>query len=168
MGNKQQYIIVFGVSGSGKSLVSKMLAQHLNIEFLEGDDYHPTANINKMRAGQPLTDADRVSWLKTLRAEMFERIERKKAFVLSCSALKLMYRDFFRQVGALKFIFLNVTGESALRRLETRKDHFMPASLLGSQIATLETPLPNETDVITIDALQSPEKILATIMQNIN
>ena len=135
-------IIIAGVSGSGKSTVGKLLAERLGCEFADADDYHPPENIAKMKAGIPLDDADRAGWLEALGDHLASR----ENIVLACSALKRIYRDRLRgMAGPLEFFVLSLDKESLMQRLESR-DHFMPASLLDSQRATLE--LGNDVKVI--------------------
>jgi gluconokinase len=127
-------IIIAGVSGSGKSTVGKLLAARLGCEFADADDFHPPENIAKMKAGIPLDDADRAGWLEALGRHLAGR----DSIVLACSALKKIYRDRLRELaGPLEFFVLTLDKESLMQRLESR-EHFMPASLLESQLATLE------------------------------
>lgn len=127
-------IIIAGVSGSGKSTVGKLLAERLGCGFADADDFHPPENIAKMKAGIPLDDADRAGWLDALGRHLADR----DSIVLACSALKRIYRDRLRELaGELEFVVLVLDKESLMQRLESR-EHFMPASLLESQLATLE------------------------------
>ncbi|MBK0382681.1 gluconokinase [Pedobacter sp. SD-b] len=158
---KEKYIIVIGVSGSGKTLIGKMLAKALAIEFMEGDDLHPKANIDKMKSGIALNDSDRWPWLNIIKEKISAKIVAKKSFVLSCSALKVAYRDLLREAGNIRFLFLNVSEEEVAKRLKHREDHFMPSSLLHSQIEALENPSSQETDVIFIDAGKKPEMVVS-------
>jgi len=142
-----------GVSGSGKSTVGRMLAERLGATFLDADDFHPPANVAKMRAGVPLDDADRAPWLDALAAELASPARR---IVLACSALKTAYRDRLRQAAPdLLTIFLH--GDPALirRRMEARGAHFMPAALLESQLRTLEAP----EDALRLDLAEPPERL---------
>jgi gluconokinase len=154
-------IVVMGVSGSGKTTVGRLLADALGAEFAEGDAYHPPANIEKMRRGIPLEDADRWPWLHTLAAQIERWLAAGTTVVLTCSALKQRYRDVLAQ-GRPGVRFVHLHGDQALirRRLDRRRGHYMPATLLDSQFAALEPP----GDAITVDVAGTPEAIAATIM----
>ena len=153
-----------GVSGSGKTVIGSRLARALDVEFVEGDTYHSPANIAKMSAGIPLTDEDRRDWLHAIGRRIRQANETGDGVVVSCSALKRSYRDVIRgEAGRVRFVFLS--GERALigERLRQRKGHFMPISLLDSQIATLEEPSSDE-DVWLVDITKSPEDIVASLI----
>jgi gluconokinase len=154
-------IVVMGVSGSGKTTVGRLLADALGAEFAEGDAYHPPANIEKMRRGIPLEDADRWPWLHTLAAQIGRWLAAGTTVVLTCSALKQRYRDVLAQ-GRPGVRFVHLHGEKALirRRLDRRRGHYMPATLLDSQFAALEPP----GDAITVDVAGTPEAVAATII----
>ena len=154
-----------GVSGSGKSAVGQRLADELGVPFLEGDSFHSAANIAKMAAGTPLTDADRHDWLLALQAEIRAAREAGHGLVLSCSALKRRYRDVLRAGDpALKFAHLR--GDQALisARMQGRVGHYMPVSLLDSQLAALE-PLQADEAGIELDIRNPPEQLIAQILQ---
>lgn len=140
-------IVLIGVSGSGKTTVGKRLAPALGATFLEGDDYHPSANIAKMRSGQPLTDADRWPWLAKLGHGIAEHTENGRSVVVACSALRVVYRERLVNSArrALTFIHLTIDPGILENRMRARQQHFMPASLLKSQLATLE-PLQDGED----------------------
>ncbi|BBY83365.1 gluconokinase [Mycolicibacterium pulveris] len=149
-----------GVSGSGKSTVGAALAQRLRVPFADADDFHPPANIAKMTSGEPLDDDDRRPWLDAIGEWLAERGER--GGVMSCSALKRIYRDQLRRhCPSVEFVHLSGTPEVIGRRQASRPGHFMPASLLESQFATLE-PLNSDEDGITIDVDQSIDSIVET------
>ena len=133
-------VIVCGVSGAGKTTVAKLLAKELHWTFYEGDDFHPQTNIDKMRAGIALTDADRQPWLQSLRALIEGCLAEKRNAVLACSALKQSYRDLLRVNDAVKFIFLRGDYERISAQLRKRSGHFMNPELLRSQFETLEEP----------------------------
>jgi len=136
-------ITVMGVSGSGKTTVGAALAQRLRVPFADGDDFHPPANVARMAAGIPLTDADRAPWLQTLAGWLREHDA--VGGVISCSALRRDYRDVLREgVGRTVFVHLDGSPEVVARRVEGRPGHFMPASLVRSQFATLEPLTPDE------------------------
>lgn len=158
----QTSYILIGVSGCGKSTVGKLLADRLEFPFFDGDDYHPQSNKDKMASGTPLTDEDRMPWLDTL-AQLVS-IE-KPPCVIACSALKKSYRDRLK-TSSVQFIFLKGDQPTLLSRLQNRSnttDHFMPASLLESQLATLESP-EQESQVISIDITHPTETIVDLIL----
>ncbi len=139
-------IIMMGVSGCGKSTVGKALASDLDCRFVEGDDYHPAANVAKMSAGQPLTDADRAPWLAAISRDIAAWRREHRDVVVTCSALKRRYR---RQLGAaaddaVRFVYLQGSQALIEQRIRERKGHFMPPGLLDSQFAALEEPGPDE------------------------
>jgi gluconokinase len=151
------HVVVMGVAGCGKSVVGALIAQHLALPLIEGDDFHPAANIEKMRAGVPLADGDRAEWLQQLAAQL-------RAYpagaVLTCSALKRSYRDLLRDaVPALHFLHLSLTPHQALERVAARTDHFYPPSLVASQFEALEDPA-GEHGVQVIDATQHVDRIV--------
>ncbi|WP_067806899.1 gluconokinase [Nocardia beijingensis] len=151
-------IVVMGVSGSGKTTVGVRLAEVLGVEYAEGDDFHPPANIVKMSAGTPLDDADRAPWLDALAAWMAERSGH--GAVVTCSALKRAYRDRLRgRVPGVFFLHLDAPREELERRVTGRRGHFMPASLLDSQLATLERLDPDERGS-TVDATRPPQDVV--------
>jgi gluconokinase len=131
-------VIVFGVSGAGKTTIGKLLAEELSWQFYEADDFHPDANIEKMRRGRPLTDEDRWPWLERLREQITRSLAAKDNAVLACSALKHTYRERLRVSDDVKFVFLR--GDYALieNQLRCRRGHFMNPALLRSQFADLE------------------------------
>lgn len=155
-------IVLMGVSGAGKTTVGQLLAQALGAEFAEGDAYHPPENIEKMRRGIPLEDADRWPWLHNLGAQTDRWVATGKTVVLACSALKQSYRDVLAK-GRPGVRFVHLAGDKALirLRLDGRQGHYMPATLLDSQFAALEPP----ADAITVDVTGTPEAIAATILR---
>lgn len=136
-GVRAPLVVVMGVSGSGKSTVGELLAERLGVPYAEADAFHPRANVEKMSAGTPLDDEDRRPWLDAIAGWLSEHAG--QGGVVSCSALRRRYRDRLRGCGApLFFVHLDGAEELIARRLESRKGHFMPRSLLRSQFATLE------------------------------
>lgn len=137
-------VIIFGVSGAGKTTIGKLLAEELGWQSYEADDFHPRANIEKMRRGRPLTDEDRLPWLERLREQLTRSVAAKENAVLACSALKRAYRERLRVSDDVKFVFLR--GDYALveKQLRRRRAHFMDPALLKSQFADLEEPKPDE------------------------
>src|SRR5690349_129070 len=151
-------IVVMGVSGSGKSTVGAALAQRLRVPFADADDFHPAANIAKMTAGEPLDDDDRFPWLEAIGGWLAEHCG--SGGVMSCSALKRKYRDQLRHhCESVEFLHLSGTPEVIGRRQASRPGHFMPASLLASQFATLE-PLEADERGIAIDVDQNIDSIV--------
>ena len=145
-------IIVMGVSGSGKSSIGEGVAARLGVHFIEGDALHPAANVEKMSKGIPLTDEDRWPWLEKIGQEIAASLAKGKGIAVSCSALKRIYRERLRAAagGHLYFVYLDGSKELLTRRMGERKGHFMPASLLESQLQTLEVPT-GEPGVVTVD-----------------
>lgn len=153
--------VVMGVSGSGKSMVGAALAEALGLPFLEGDALHPPANVEKMSKGIPLTDADRFPWLDRIGSRVSASLAAGKGIVVSCSALRKIYRDRLRNAatGRLVFVFLRGTEDVLAPRMAARKGHFMPSSLLKSQLATLEDPS-TEGGVVTVDIHGSADNVI--------
>ncbi|WNW14239.1 gluconokinase [Pseudomonas sp. DTU_2021_1001937_2_SI_NGA_ILE_001] len=141
-----------GVSGCGKSEVGSQIARHTGSRLIEGDAFHPPANIEKMSAGIPLDDTDRAGWLTRLGEELAAAVARGERPILACSALKRSYRQLLRDaVPELGFVFLELPVEVARQRCASRQGHFMPASLVDSQFATLEPPH-DEPRTLCVDA----------------
>lgn len=155
--SKVERVVVMGVSGCGKSTVGSLLAQALGCRFVEGDSLHPPGNVARMAEGTPLTDADRVDWLDAVAAELGA----SKGIVMSCSALKRSYRNRLR-AAAPGLQFLHLVGDRGLleRRMAARSGHYMPASLLQSQLNTLEPPGADEA-AITLDIAQPLDALVA-------
>jgi gluconokinase len=151
--------VVMGVSGSGKSSVARQLAERLDVQFAEGDDDHPPQNIAKMESGQPLNDADRQGWLAVLRDRIRRAADQDQSVVLTCSALKRRYRDMLRE-GDPELMFVHLHGDRELieSRMQSRSRHFMPASLLDSQLRDLEPPGEDER-AVRLDIKHSPEEL---------
>lgn len=145
-------LVVMGVSGCGKSSVGQAISDAVNGTMIEGDSFHPEENIKKMSAGHPLTDEDRAGWLARLATILQDAVRNGERPVLACSALKKSYRDILRgKTPDLGFVFLEMTRQVAGERVSHRPGHFMPASLVDSQFATLEPPH-GEANVYPVDA----------------
>ena len=160
-------VIAMGVSGSGKSTVASELARRNGWTLLEGDAFHPQANIAKMKAGTPLTDADRLPWLHAIAAEIDVLRARGESAVVACSALKRAYRDIL--IGDRPdVVLLYLRGSRALigTRMAARKNHFMPAGLLDSQFATLEEPGPDERPIV-VDIGPAPSAIVDALQERL-
>lgn len=154
-----QHLVVMGVSGSGKTTVAQILAERLGWPFAEADDHHPEANVAKMAAGTPLTDEDRWPWLRIMRDWLTEQATAGRSTVITCSALKVAYRDVLREAeGRVRFVHLAADADVIGERLETRSGHFMPPSLLPSQFGTLE-PLAEHEDGVSIAVDVPPEQV---------
>ncbi|WP_319518314.1 gluconokinase [uncultured Martelella sp.] len=155
-------IVVMGVSGCGKSSAGRALGEALAARFVEGDSLHPDTNVEKMRAGIPLNDDDRKPWLELV-GQTLATAGDDNGVIVACSALKKSYRDLLRQRAgpALRFIHLKGERDVLARRMANRPGHYMPVSLLDSQLATLEAT-DGEPDVLTLDCDLKPEKIAET------
>lgn len=154
--------IIMGVSGSGKSVIAKKIAQRMNIAFLDGDFLHPRRNILKMADGQPLNDEDRTPWLSALNDAIFAMQRTQAVSLLVCSALKQRYRDCLRQGNPnLRFIYLAGDQATLEKRLESRKGHFFKPEMLNSQFSILEEPSPDEDDVYRIQINQPLQGVLS-------
>lgn len=155
--------VVMGVSGCGKSTVGQALALANGVPFIEGDQYHPEANVAKMSAGLPLNDGDRAGWLEALQAQISAARHRGEGLVVSCSALKRRYRDLLRQGDpALRFAHLNGAQALIAARMQARVGHYMPPSLLDSQFRDLEPLQPDEAGV-TLDIDTPPADLVKEI-----
>ena len=153
-------VVIMGVAGCGKSSFAAALSQALGWQLIEGDEFHPPENVNKMRAGIPLTDDDRAGWLDVLANQL---VQRGPYAVLTCSALKKAYRDRLRQsVPALRFVHLDLTREQSIARVTQRPGHYFQPALVDSQFAALEKPV-DEAGVFTADATQTIETIQAQV-----
>ena len=153
-----------GVSGSGKSRIGAAFARALGVHFVEGDLHHSPRNMERMASGIPLTDEDRQGWLHALAERLREAMYAGTGVVMTCSALRRSYRDLLRaEAGDLQFVFLRGHRALLAERLAVRRGHFMPASLLDSQLATLEEPSPDE-DAWVCDIEESPEELVAALV----
>ena len=158
--------VIMGVCGSGKSLIGAMLARELGVDFVEGDALHPPDNVKRMAAGTPLTDDDRQGWLTAIAARLRDARRAGVGLVVSCSALKRKYRDLLRSAGDADVRFVFLAGDRSLvaERLANRRGHFMPVSLLDSQLATLEEPSSDER-AWACDVRETPESIVADLVR---
>ena len=158
------FLIVMGVSGSGKTTIGKLLSERLAIPFYDADNFHPPANVAKMAAGIPLTDEDRADWLAALAAVIRTGVERGESGIIACSALKETYRSVLRVVPEqVKFVFLKGGYEVILSRMLARKDHYMKPGMLQSQFATLEEP----EGVLTVDIALPPNAIVDLVLEQL-
>ncbi len=155
------HYIVMGVAGCGKTTIGSKLARSLGVLFLDADDFHPKVNLKKMSSGTPLDDSDRIPWLELLR----EELQSNRDCVLACSALKQNYRSMLEDTGRnTVFIMLEISKETARRRLLSRANHFMPETLIDSQFDSLERP----TDALVVDAEAPVNSILDVILRKIS
>ena len=157
-------VIVMGTTGSGKTTVGTLLAKRLGWEFADADDFHPPENVEKMRHGIPLTDADRMPWLKMLRDKIIQWSTQGQNVILACSALKLAYREELRATPDVKFVYLKGSYQLFSKRLLARKGHFAKQDLLASQFEDLEEP----KDAIVVDARKSAEQIVAAVSRELD
>ncbi|MEH2191430.1 MAG: gluconokinase [Nostoc sp.] len=153
-------IIIMGVSGSGKTTIGKLLADSLNWEFSDADTFHSSENVEKMRCGIALSEADRIPWLEDLQTAIKHWLQENKNVVLACSALKDSYRQFLvLDSESTKLVYLKGSYELIQIRLQERSNHYMSEKLLNSQFDTLEEPL----DTIPMDVAQPPQIIVQNI-----
>jgi gluconokinase len=156
-------IVMMGVSGSGKSTVGRALAERIRGRFVDADEYHPPTNVAKMRGGTPLTDDDREAWLRTLRSEVDAWLAAQETVVLACSALTRRSRQSLGTArDGVRLVHLRGTPELIAERMRGR-EHFMPASLLASQFATLEPP----EGALELDAARSPDELVTRIVADL-
>ena len=160
-------VVVMGVSGSGKTTVAALLAARLGWRYREGDDLHPSENVEKMRRGTPLTDADRLPWLQAIAREIDLWRTQGESGVLTCSALKRSYRDIIiSDRPEMALVYLKGAQALVARRMAARHEHFMPTALLASQFATLQEPTPDERPII-VDVGGQPGEIADRIVREL-
>ncbi|MDW5326515.1 gluconokinase [Plantactinospora sp. KLBMP9567] len=163
-----RHVVVMGVSGSGKTTVAEGISALTGLTFAEADEFHPESNVELMRAGVPLDDGHRWPWLRELAGWMAQRAAEGVSTVLACSALRRSYRDVLRQgPPSVDFVFLDGSAEVIRERISRRAGHYMPASLLDSQIATLERPAPDER-VLTLDVAATPEDLVEAAVEGLD
>ena len=156
--------VIMGVCGCGKSTIGQQLADASGHAYLEGDAFHPQANVDKMSAGQPLNDDDRRDWLCAIRDQIGRAREQGRGLVVSCSALKRSYRDLLREADPdLRFVHLEGPRSLIAERLAARRNHYMPPQLLDSQLATLE-PLGGDEQGLRLDIRQSPVQLVDAVL----
>ncbi|KAI4358036.1 hypothetical protein L6164_001946 [Bauhinia variegata] len=171
-------IIIMGVSGAGKTTIGQMLSKEMKYKYLDADDFHPQSNKEKMSMGIPLSDEDRIPWLETQRDVLREHLINKMGLILSCSALKKQYREILRSAdpnykrgsnaSAVNFVLLDAPAEVLTTRLKERAaegSHFMPASLLQSQLDLLQ--IDDSEGIFRVDATSSPQAIVNNIQKRI-
>lgn len=150
-------LLVAGVAGSGKTTVGRVLAGQLGWTFADGDSFHPPANVAKMRAGTPLTDEDRLPWLRSICDWMDARVAAGESAVIACSALKRRYRELLLTGRSAKMAFLAIAEDDDEARLQRRAGHFFPEGLVASQFAALEPPTVAEPNVVVVTSESTPE-----------
>jgi gluconokinase len=163
-------VILMGVSGSGKTSVGRVLADRLRWAFEDADDWHPAANVEKMRSGIALTEADRAPWIAALANAIAGWVAGRRDVVLACSSLRKWYRDALRSAASdpqiVRFVYLKGTYDAIDQRLRARTTHFMPESLLQSQFATLEEP--DQAEALVIDVSLPVDAIVETIISELH
>jgi gluconokinase len=166
--NRPMAVVIMGVSGSGKSTVAAMLARTLGWQYQEGDKLHPPANVEKMSGGTPLTDADRIPWLRKIAEKIDDWRGHGQSGVVTCSALKRAYRDIVAEGRPdVRVVYLKGSPELIRHRLANRSGHFMPSALLDSQFSILQEPSPDERPIV-VDIGGSPEEIVADIVRQLD
>ena len=156
-------IFVIGVSGTGKSTIAEAIAREFDAVYLDADDFHPEENVAAMSNGYPLTDEMRAGWLKTVCSAA--SLHQNEGVTVACSALKKAYRDTIRQsVVGCRFVFLDVSREVLQDRMTNRPGHYMPVSLLDSQLDTLERPSADEPDILPVDGTLQVSNIVSSVL----
>ncbi|HEU5237985.1 MAG TPA: gluconokinase [Pyrinomonadaceae bacterium] len=158
------FIVLMGVTGSGKTTIGRKLAESLGWKYFDADDFHSTANVGKMRSGVPLTDEDRKPWLESLRRLIQNSLANNEPAILACSALKQSYREVLLVDDRVKFVYLKGDYNLIKKRLTARSNHYMNPSLLDSQFQTLEEP----EGVLKVEIQHSPDEIVEIIKAELN
>ncbi|MER1995436.1 MAG: gluconokinase [Arthrobacter sp.] len=167
MNHVPRHLVIMGAAGSGKTTVATTLSEHLGWIAAEADEFHSAANIAGMSAGVPLTDEDRWPWLESIRDWMGAQAQNGRSTIVACSALKRSYREVLSGAeGRVQFVHLTGAAEVLAERMESRRGHYMPLSLLPSQLQALE-PLEPDEDGLTVDFLQPPGRISADILEGL-
>jgi gluconokinase len=162
-----QHLVIMGVAGSGKSTTATLLSEHLGWIAAEADEFHSAANIEKMTSGIPLADADRWPWLNSIAEWMSTQARNGRCTIITCSALKRSYRQVLESAeGQVHFVHLHGEPDVLAERMQSRRGHFMPASLLPSQLSALE-PLQDGESGITVDILRTPAQISAEVLDRL-
>jgi gluconokinase len=159
-------VVLFGVTGAGKTVVGRRLAQELGWLFCDADSFHSPENVEKMRQGIPITDADRWPWLERVRGKIMQCLAAGDSAVFACSALKAAYRQHLGRAGRVKFVHLTGDRELIAQRLRLRRDHYMNPELLHSQFDTLEEP--QDDSALTLDVTRSPEELVEEIRRKLD
>src|SRR5207249_3566318 len=160
-------VIIWGVSGAGKTTIGELLAQELGWKFYDADNFHPVANIDKMQRGEPLTDEDRQPWLQSLREAITRSLAANENAVLACSALKRKYRELLRVNADVKFVFLHGSRARIADQLKQRRGHFIDPALLDSQFADLEEAESSD-DMLTIERTGEHGELVEQIRQKMS
>lgn len=167
MNHVPRHLVIMGAAGSGKTTVATTLSEHLGWIAAEADEFHAAASIAAMTSGIPLTDDDRWPWLESIRSWMSTQAQNGRSTIVACSALKRSYRDVLSGAeGRVQFVHLDGAPDVLAERMETRRGHYMPVSLLPSQLEALE-PLDADEDGLTVDFLEAPGHISAEILQGL-
>ncbi len=159
-------VVIWGVAGVGKTTIGQLLARELGWKFSEADDFHPQANIDKMRSGIPLTDEDRQPWLEELRDAIKQALAANEDMILACSVLKKKYRDRLKVSDQVRFVFLRGDRKRIRKQLRQRRGHFMNPNLLESQFTDLEEPMPAE-DVLALEVGGEPRELVKQIKSSL-
>lgn len=167
-GQDVEHLVLMGVAGSGKTTLAEILRDRLGRPYAEADEFHPPANIEKMSAGTPLDDDDRWPWLRAIRDWLTEQTRAGQPSVVTCSALKRAYRDVLREAeGRVRFVHLTAEQDVLAQRMSGRSGHFMPTTLLPSQLSTLQ-PLGDDEDGVTVTVDVPPQEIADRVLARLH